>query len=128
MNTRRAYPSDLTDGQWEQIAPLLPKRRDGRGRKAVHSRRELLNAMIYVTRNGCVWEALPHDYPPYKTVYDYYRKLCRRCVWVAIVDALRRQVRVQAGREAEPSIGVLDSQSVKTTERGVTVASTATSG
>jgi putative transposase len=128
MSTRRADPSDLTDGQWEQIAPLLPKRRDGRGRKAVHRRRELLNAIIYVTRNGCVWEALPHDYPPYKTVYDYYRKLCRRGVWVAMVDALRRQVRVQAGREAEASIGVLDSQSVKTTERGVNMAATATSG
>ena len=94
----------------------------------MHRRRELLNAIIYVTRNGCVWEALPHDYPPYKTVYDYYRKLCRRGVWVAMVDALRRQVRVQAGREAEASIGVLDSQSVKTTERGVNMAATATSG
>lgn len=89
---------------------MLPQRRDTRGSKGKHSRREVLNAIFYVARNGCVWEALPHDFPPYKTVYDYYRKLCRRGVWVALVDTLRQQVRVQAGGEAEPSIVVLDSQ------------------
>jgi transposase len=79
----------------------------------------LVNAILYVTRNGCSWEALPHDLPPYKTVYDYYRKLCRRGVWQGILAGLRQQVRRQAGRETHPSIVVVDSQSVKTTEKGV---------
>lgn len=116
--TRKAYSSDLTDEQWEQIEPLLPKRRDARGAKLVHPRRELLNAIFYATRNGGAWEALPHDLPPYKTVYDYFRDLCQRGRWVRIVDALRIQVRQQAGHEAHPSIVVVDSQSVKTTEKG----------
>jgi len=118
MNTRKAYSTDVTDSQWEQIAPLLPKRRDPRGAKATHSRRELLNAIFYITRSGCAWELLPHDFPPYKTVYDYYRKLCRHGVWVRILDTLRGQVRQQAGREVEPSLLIADSQSVKTTEKG----------
>ena len=118
MNTRKAYTTDLTDEQWEQIAPLLPQRRDKRGAKERHSRRELLNAIFYLTRSGCAWELLPHDFPPYKTVYDYYRKLCRRGMWTGILDALRAAVRQKAGREPEPSLLIADSQSVKTTEKG----------
>lgn len=118
MTKRKPYPSDLKDAEWEQLEKLLPQRRDRRGAKPKHSSRELLNAILYVTRNGCIWEALPHDFPPYKTVYDYYRKLCRRGVWQRILDALREQVRVKVGRDAHPSIVVLDSQSSKTTEKG----------
>ena len=118
MDTRPSYPTDLTDGQWEKLEPLLPRRRDARGAKPKHSRRELLNAIFYVTRNGVIWEALPHDFPPYKTVKDYYRKLCQRGVWPMVLDALRQQVRQQSGRDPEPSIVVMDSQSVKTTEKG----------
>ena len=117
MITRKAYPSDLTDEQWEQIEPLLPQRRDARGAKIVHPRRELLNAIFYITRNGGSLEALPHDLPPHKTVYDYFRDLCQRGVWERIVDALRIRVRQQVGREAHPSVVVVDSQSVKTTEK-----------
>lgn len=128
MTTRKAYPTDLTDAQWERIEGLLPQRRDRRGAVARHTRRELLNGILYVTRNGIVWEALPHDLPPYKTVYDYFRKLTRRGVWVRIVDALRAQVRQQAGRDADPSVLVIDSQAVRTTEKGANAASTPTSG
>lgn len=127
MSQRKAYPTDLTDEQWGQLEPLLPRRRDPRGAKAVHSPREQINAILYITRNGCVWEALPHDFPPHKTVYDYFRKLQRRGVWVRILDALRQEVREKAGREAHPSIVVLDSQSVKTTEKGAHAVSTRTS-
>lgn len=116
--TRKAYPTDLTDEQWEHLQGMLPQRRDNRGARNQHTRRELLNAILYVTRNGIVWEALPHDFPPYKTVYDYFRKLTQRGMWVKIVDALRGEVRQQAGREAHPSIIVIDSQAVKTTEKG----------
>jgi transposase len=128
MTTRKRYPTDLTDQQWEQIEPLLPKRRDPRGRQATHSRRELLNAILYLTRNGCSWEALPHDFPPPKTVSDYYYDLCHRGAWERIVDALRRKVRQAAGREAEPRIVVLDSQAVKTTEKGGRKGTTAING
>jgi putative transposase len=128
MNARKAYTTDLSDEQWERIAPLLPQRRDPRGAKERHSRRELLNAIFYLTRSGCAWELLPHDFPPYKTVYDYYRKLCRRGIWMVILDALRSQVRQKAGRESEPSLLIADSQSVKTTEKGGHAAMTAVSG
>ena len=126
MNTRKAYSTDLKDEEWEVIAPLLPVRRDKRGAKALHTRRELFNALFYVIRQGIAWEALPHDFPPYKTVYDYFYKLNKQGVWPIILDQLRQKARVQAGREAEPSIVVLDSQSAKTTEKGGVVATTRT--
>lgn len=118
MNTRKAYSTDLKDEEWALIEPLLPVRRDNRGAKSLHTRRELFNAMFYVIRQGITWEALPHDFPSYKTVYDYFYKLNKQGVWPRILDQLRQQARVQAGREAEPSIVVLDSQSAKTTEKG----------
>lgn len=118
MITRKPYPSDLTDAEWAVIEPILPVRRDRRGAKATHNRRELLNAIFYVVRQGITWEALPHDYPPYKTVYDYFYKLNRRGIWEKILDRLREGLRVKAGREAQASIVVVDSQSAKTTEKG----------
>jgi putative transposase len=128
MHTHNPYPSDLTDAHWQLLEPLLPPRRDPRGAKPKHSRLALLNAIFYVTRYGCTWNALPHDFPPYKTVQDFHRKLVKRGVWERIMDALRCQVRQQAKREPEPSIVVMDSQSVKTTEKGGHAAWTATSG
>lgn len=127
MNARKAYPSDLSEQEWAWIEPLLPKRRDPRGAKTIHTRRELLNAIFYVVRQGIVWEALPHDFPPYKTVYDYFRKLNRQGVWTRIADELREQVRVVEGREAQPRVVLIDSQASKTTEKGGHVASTPSS-
>ena len=126
MKTRKAYSSDLKDEEWALIEPLLPGRRDKRGAKSLHTRQELFNAIFYVIRQGITWEALPHDFPPYKTVYDYFYKLNRQGVWPRILDQLRQQARVKVGREAEPSIVVLDSQSAKTTEKGGVVATTRT--
>ena len=103
---------------------LLPDKRGGRPPKT--DMREVLNAIFYVLKTGCQWAMLPHDFPPHKTVYDYFYKLNKQGVWLLILDQLRRQARVQAGREAEPSIVVLDSQSVKTTEKGGVVAMTRT--
>jgi putative transposase len=127
MSTRKAYPTDLTDAQWERIAPLLPKRRDARGAKQTIPRRELLNAILFIARSGCAWELLPHDFPCHKTVYDYFRKLCRCGAWLPILDALREQVRQQMGRDPEPSLLIADSQSVQTTEKGGYAALTDTS-
>lgn len=118
MNTRKAYSTDLKDEEWEAIAPLLPVRRDNRGAKAIYTRRELLNAMFYVVRQGIAWEALPHDFPPYKTAYDYFYKLNKQGIWTGILDHLRQKARLRAGREAHPSMVLLDSQSVKTPEKG----------
>lgn len=126
MKTRAAYPSDLDDAEWAVIEPLLPPRRDKWGVKIVHERRELLNALFYVVRQGITWEALPHDFPPYKTVYGYFYRLNKQGLWPIILDQLRQQARVRAKREAEPSIVVLDSQSVKTTEKGGHAATTHT--
>jgi putative transposase len=111
---RRAYPSDLTDAQWLLVQPLLPPPRPG-GRHRTTDVREVLNAICYLVKNGCGWRALPHDLPAEGTVRDYFHRWRRDGTWERINAALRRQVRRQAGREEEPSAGIIDSQSVKAT-------------
>ena len=112
---RKAYASDLTDEQWERIESLLPKQKEG-GRERQVDLREIMNAINYRTRTGCAWEMLPHDLPAKSTVYEYYRAWQRDRTWQTIHDVLRCKVRQQAGREANASAGMLDSQSVKTAE------------
>jgi putative transposase len=124
--TRKAYSSDLKHEEWELIAPLLPVRRDKRGAKILHTRQELFNAMFYANRQRITWEALPHDFPPYETVYDYFYKLNKQGVWPTIMDQLRQKARLQVGREAEPRVVVLDSQLAKIIEKGGGVATTRT--
>ena len=114
-NTRKPYPTDLTDAEWQFIEPLLPKPRTKRGRKRQHPLREILNAIFYLLRAGCAWRMLPHDFPPWKTVYHYFRLWRKDGTWERIHAALRTQLREAEGREAEPSAAILDSQSVKTT-------------
>jgi putative transposase len=115
--TRPPYPSDLTDRQWRLLEPLIPPAMPG-GRPRGADMREVINAILYVLRNGVVWRALPHDFPPWKTAYHYFRAWRLDGTWAAIQRALREQVRQAAGRDATPSAAILDSQSVKTTEKG----------
>lgn len=120
---RRAYPTDLDDSEWALLEPLIPAAKTG-GRPA-RDRREILDAISYVVRTGCAWRLLPHDFPPWQTVYHYYRLWRLDGTWEQIHDTLRQQVRQHQGRDAEPSGGIIDSQSVKTTEKGGSAATTA---
>jgi putative transposase len=124
MTKRKAYPTDLTDEQWAHLRILLPRPRGKGNRRAPQRERELLNAILYVIRTSCQWRALPHDFPAWETVYGYYNDLCQQGVWEEINTLLRQGVRTQAGRAAEPSVVIVDSQSVKTTEKRGTAAAT----
>lgn len=122
---RRAYPTDLSDAQWGILKPLIPTCKPG-GRPERWSRRELVNAMLYIVRNGNTWRSLPHDLPPWSTVYSYFRKWRISGLWAKINDELRRQTRRQAGRSPSPTAVVMDSQSAHTTEKGGPMVGTAT--
>jgi len=114
---RRSYPSDLTDKQWEQLAPLIPDAKPG-GRHREVNIREVLNGIFYYLRTGCQWRALPNDLPPWGTVAWYYRTWRLDGTWKRVHDTLRAQVREAAGRNPSPSAAIMDSQSVKSTEKG----------
>lgn len=114
---RKVYPTDLYDNEWYVISPLMPKPAKT-GRPRLHSWREILNAIFYVSKNGCLWRALPHDFPPWRSVYHYFRKWRIDGTWERLNTVLRERLREKLGRNKAPSAAILDSQSVKTVEGG----------
>jgi putative transposase len=114
---RKSYPSDLTDAEWSILEPLIPPAKPG-GHPRTTNMREVLNAIFYLVRNGCGWRALPHDFPNWSTVWTYFRNWRLTGVWETIHTTLREAIRTNQGREVTPSAAIIDSQSVKTTERG----------
>ena len=111
------YATDVTDAEFALIEPLLPAARRG-GRRRTTVLREVLNALLYLLRTGCPWRMLPREFPPRSTVYGYFRRFWQEGVWSTIQATLLMAAREQAGREAQPTAAIIDSQSVKTTEAG----------
>ena len=126
MKIRKRYPSDLSDGEWRLLEPLLPSSKTGtrKGGRPAESRREIINGIRYILRAGAAWRLMPHDLPKWGTCYDLFRKWKRDGTWQKIHDKLRGDVREAAGRERQPSAAIIDSQSVKTTEKGGSMATT----
>jgi putative transposase len=119
MKTRESrYPSDLSNKEWQLLEPFMPISSTQLHRPREHSWREILNAIFYINKAGCSWRMLPSDFPHWKTVYHYFRLWRKSGFLEQLNHTLREQTRVKASRAKQPSAAILDSQSVKTSEKG----------
>ena len=115
---RKSYPRDLSDEEWYLVEPIIQEGvYRNSGSKGKYSRKEMLNAILYVLRTGCQWTDLPHDFPPWKSVYSQFLRWRDREVFIKLNEVLRKTLRLQLGRSEATSAGIVDSQSVKTTEK-----------
>jgi len=115
------YPSDLTDVQWSKLEPLLKEPRGKRhagGRPRKYALRRIVDGLLYVVKTGCQWRQLPGDFPPWKTVHEHFRVWRDRGAWERVGQALREQGRTAGGRNAAPTVAIIDSQSAKTALKG----------
>jgi len=108
----KCYNTDLSDTEWDLIKNMIPKEQQ-RGRPLEHSRRSIVNAILYIVRAGCAWRLLPNDFAPWQTVYGYFRKWRKAGIWKLIHDELRTAVRRKVGKKPSPTAAIMDSQSVK---------------
>ncbi|RKU10953.1 IS5/IS1182 family transposase, partial [Candidatus Poribacteria bacterium] len=113
--TQTNYPTDLTDAQWCRLLPYLPKPSPV-GRPLKWKMRAIINAIFYIVKSGCQWRMLPHQMPPWQTVYSHFRKWKTDGTWLMIHQALHEQIRCDIGKAPSPTVAIIDSQSVKTTE------------
>jgi putative transposase len=125
MEPRKPYPTDLSDKEWDLIKHLVPEAKPG-GRPETYPKREILNGIFSIVRGGCAWRLMPHDLPPWQMVYQSFWRWRQDGTWQRMHDLLRGDVRVAAGKRRQPSAGILESQSVKTTEKGGSAASMST--
>jgi len=111
------YPSDLSDKQWDLIKSHFDTGNYGKSRK--YSKRELTNAVFYLIKTGCQWRFLPQEYPPWKSVYSFYIRARQNEIWEKMMKDLVEKIRINNGRNANPSYSLIDSQSAKTTDKAV---------
>lgn len=109
---RKNYPTDMSEEEWKFIEPCFSRY------PCKHSKKEIVNAVFYILRAGCSWRLLPHDFPPWQTVYSHFRDWQNLGVWEKINEILRKLWRVKIGKNEDPKGAITDSQSVKTTEKG----------
>jgi putative transposase len=110
----KKYTSDTNDREWEVIESLINKRKGKQGRPPPKDARKLWDGIFYVTKNGCFWRDLPGDFGPWKRVFNYFNRLKHRGILEELMDKARSQIRLEIGKDSSPSIGIIDSQSVKT--------------
>ncbi len=115
---RQTYPDDITDKEWALIEPVLKRDKSRGGRNPKYENREVVNAIFYLIRSGCSWRHLPHEFPPWNIVYTQFTRWRDRGVFEKMHDRVKERVREFLGRNAKASGGIIDSQSIKTTEKG----------